>query len=97
MHVIWVYVHCFTTVMRYHDARTALSTDTNKKPTKGGVVRVLRHLLFRNKRTPRLEALWGSARQEIERGFAPLRRETWESPERQSTVTMCVGASAEEQ
>ena len=48
-------------------------TDTNKKPTKGTIVRILRRLLSRNKRQPGLEALWGDTRREIGGGYAPLR------------------------
>ena len=39
VHVIRVYVHCFATVVWYHNVRMALRTDKNKEPAEDRVVR----------------------------------------------------------
>ena len=104
--VIRAYVNCFTSIVRYHDTKKYLTTDTKGEQKSGGMFINCCTNIFtklnpfsskkKNDNNPKLEQLQKDTLQDIASGFHGLKEDIWESLERMATETAFTGVSVEE-
>ena len=109
LQVIHAYVHCFTSIVRYHDAKKIIvssdasssSSSSSKKRKSNVCSRFLKKInpLSRKKKhaDPRLEQLRIDTLHDIEGGFHGLKEDIWESLERMATETSFTGCASLEE
>lgn len=108
LQVIHAYIHCFTSIVRYHDAKKiivssgASSSSSSSKKRKANICsRLLKKInpLSRKKKNadPRLEQLRIDTLHDIEMGFHGLKEDIWESLEKMATETSFTGCASLEE
>ena len=111
LQVIHAYIHCFTSIVRYHDAKTIILCNDDattasvsgrkKKITSNNMCsRLVKKLIPRknSKSTnPRLEQLRTDTLNDIGRGFHGLKEDIWESLEKMATETSFTGCASLEE
>mmetsp|Transcript_21499 Transcript_21499/g.46715 ORF Transcript_21499/g.46715 Transcript_21499/m.46715 type:complete len:346 (+) Transcript_21499:260-1297(+) len=107
MQAIHAYIHCFTAIVRYHDTKKSLKSEstTNNKEKQSkpdGIIVCCANLLnklnlfSKPKDNTQLEQLQNDTLQDIEHGFRGLKEDIWESLEKMATETAFTGVSVEE-
>lgn len=98
--VIRAYTHCFTAIVRYHDAKKFLTkkdSDSKEGNTScfSNILKKLKEFATKSKCNPPLEKLQSDTLSDIDHGFQGLKEGIWESLENMAAETAFTGVSME--